>query len=99
MTNKPKAINKRRIAPPGYIAVNKNLAEHLYNKGRNITLCGNNVSSYHVFSGWCLGYTVNSCDGKVKFQNHVNDFLSYLDKELGTYAVFYVKESDVKEDM
>jgi hypothetical protein len=56
--------------------------------------------------GWHLGYTINiasahsSYDPYTKettlddFSDIVQSFLSYLDRELGYYCVYYVKETD-----
>lgn len=96
----------KRYCPQGYVAVTKPLARKLYELGYSVTFCGNNVNAYHVFNGWHLGCTMNISerDGTYNpytketipddFQDVVNNFLSYLDKELGTYCVYYVKQSD-----
>ena len=90
-------VNKRRYAPQGYTAVTKPLARQLYNAGVAVTLCGNNVNSFHVFGGWHLGCTITKDwpQGYESFDDIVSNFLSYLDHELGTYSVFYVKTSDL----
>lgn len=86
----------KRHCPTGYVAVTKPLAEQLYNANVDLTLCGNNVNSYHVFGGWHIGCTVKSiCEDSTEFSSILVDFLHYLDPELGTYAVFYVKKSDL----
>lgn len=92
----------KRIAPKGYVAVTKQLAELLYNQDVTVTMCGNNVNSYHVFEGWCLGYTFNKRGITERsayewtFTRIVNNFMFYLEKELGTYPVFYVQSTGVK---
>ena len=91
----------RRIAPQGYVAVTKPLAKDLYEKNIDVTLAGNNINAYHIFGGWHLGYTVNKKEVEEKttadhsFQDICNNFLMYLEDELGTYPVFYVKKEDV----
>jgi hypothetical protein len=96
----------KRDSPQGYVAVTKPLARKLYELGYNVTLAGNNINSYHIFEGWHLGYTINiasapsSYDPYTKettlddFSYIVQSFLSYLDRELGYYCVYYVKETD-----
>ena len=83
----------KRIAPEGYVAVTRKLAELLYSDGYSVTVCGNNVTSFHVFDGWHLGCTVQRdiLDDK-SFDVLLNSFMFYLDSELGTYPVFYVKQ-------
>lgn len=48
-------------------------------------IAGNNVNSFHYFSGWCL-----ACPIEVKsleeLEQNLNSFLFYLDPELGRYA-------------
>ncbi len=91
-------INTRRVAPKGYVAVTKKLAERLYDEGKLIRLCGNKVRSWHVFGGWCLGMTAcNQAAGSYDytFNELCENFLSYLDRELGSYIVFYVKHGDL----
>ena len=91
-------VNKNRIAPSGYVAVTRPLAEKLWKEGKNVTLCGNDVNSFHVFDGWRLGCTVSSslewCYSKT-FEDVVNNFLFYLEAELGKYPVFYIKQNDL----
>ena len=83
-----------REAPEGYVAVTKLLAQSIYNAGKSVTLCGNNINAFHVFGGWHLGCTVSKDTHAQCFDDIVNSFLSYLDKELGSYVVFYVKKED-----
>lgn len=97
-------VTKRR-APTGYAAVTRPLAFHLYEAGKQVTLCGNNVNSFHVFGGWFLGCTIAKpltddyecpqLEKDMQFFTLSNDFLSYMDKELGRYVVYYVKRSDL----
>jgi hypothetical protein len=94
------AYATRRLAPVGYIAITKPLAQELYEHGHAITLCGNNVHAYHVFNGWYLGHTMRRCSmtehyPSEEFAANVASFLSYLEKELGTYVVYYVKASAI----
>ena len=95
----------KRYCPSGYVAVTKPLARKLYESGIEITLCGNNVDSYHIFGGWHLGYTINCHEENktdyngvpVDFQTIIDSYASYnLGNELGRYAVFYVKKEEVK---
>ena len=85
----------RRVAPQGYVAVTKPLAELIYNAGKLVTLCGNNVNVFHVFDGWHLSCTIIKDMHVQCFNNSVNSFLSYLDKELGSYVVFYIRREDI----
>ena len=92
----------RRQAPAGYVAVTRPLAKTLYEQGYAVTLCGNNVNSFHVFDGWHLGYATQkdnrheAPEDRPTFDSIVGSFVSYLDKELGTYAVYYVKREDYR---
>ena len=90
------AYQTKRLAPPGYMAVTRPLAQQLYDREVPVTLCGNNVTSFHVFGGWCLGRTVqkNQMEGR-QFENIVNGFLFYLEPELGRYVVFYVRKDSL----
>jgi len=103
----PAALNKRRLAPHGYVAVNKPMAKALYEQGITVTLCGNNVNNYHVFGGWHLGHTINRKEIDTQYagfpdlaalytwEHRCSDMLSYLDKELGTYLVYFVAAKDL----
>ncbi len=91
-------VNKRRAAPQGYVAVTKKLAERLYDEGKPITLCGNRVRSFYVFDGWYLGMTVSVQDTReygYNFNDYCENYLNGLDRELGSYIVFYVKLEDL----
>lgn len=81
----------KRVAPEGHVAVNKTVARKLYERGRNITLCGNKVRPCHVFDGWGLGCTVNKQNFDQSFDNIVHIFILSQDSGLGAYAVFYVE--------
>jgi hypothetical protein len=92
-------VNTRRDAPRGYVAIDKNLARELYNKQIEIAVCGNNVNAFHVFGGWHLGYTPSAeCMIESTFDDMLNNFLFYLDAELGRYPVFYTKRENIKEE-
>ena len=83
----------KRIAPAGYVAVTRKLAEVLYNESYPVTVCANNVNSFHVFDGWGLGCTFqNEKHDNNRFNVLLNSFMFYLEKELGTYPVFYVRQ-------
>jgi len=86
-----------RQAPQGYKAVTKPLAKALFEQGVDVTLAGNNVNSFHIFDGWHLGCTMNlqrMADGYMtSFDAMVDNFLWHLDRELGTYAVYYVPQA------
>ena len=84
----------KRQAPQGYVAVTRPLAEQLYNEGKEITLCGNNVRMFHIFQGWGLGFTANNTQIE-EFQLLVNSFLHHLYPEFGSYPVFYVRKCDI----
>ena len=93
----------KREAPSGYVAVTKPYAAQLYEQGIAITMCLNNVNAYHIFHGWHLGYTIDKASDRqagyddYSFKDFVVSYLSYnANNELGTYAVFYVKASDIK---
>lgn len=96
-----KGYATKRIAPQGYKAVTKPLAESMYNSGYPVTMCGNNVNSYHVFNGWYLGHTIQRCSLSTEFpsegfETNLKSFLFYLESELGYYVVYYVKTSDLQ---
>ena len=84
----------KRIAPQGYVAVTIQLAEQLFNEGKKVTLCGNNVNNFHVFDGWRLGCTIVK-ENDATFTEHVKQFMQYMEKELGRYPVFYVQRGDI----
>ena len=85
----------KRLAPKGYIAIDKPSAKRAFDAGLEVTLCGSNVNSYHVFNGWYLGCTIDKARHEGSYGNDfdsiLNNFLYYLESELGRYAVFYVK--------
>lgn len=89
----------KRIAPDSCVAITKLLAQQLFEEGEQVTLCGNNVNSYHIFDGWNLGCTVvreNVGDEK-SFDDLCKLYLAHLDRELGRYLVFYVKKKVVQK--
>lgn len=89
----------RRLAPSGYIAIDKPSAAKAFDNGVIVTLCGNNVNSYHVFGGWALGISLDKARQDSygnTFDSLCKDFLWALDRELGEYAVFYIKSGDYK---
>src|SRR5690606_14469831 len=51
-------------------------------------MAGNRVAPRHIMDGWCLGPPVefSSLEELEETQNH---FLSFLDRELGTYCAWY----------
>lgn len=83
----------RRAAPAGYVAVDKPLARLCFNKGTEVTLAGNNTNAYHIFNGWHFGCTITDTEGE-DFDRICSDFLSYLDRSLGRYVVFYIRTAD-----
>ena len=90
------AYKTKRLAPQGYVAVNKNLAEILYNEHIPVTIAGNNVNSFHIFNGWTLGCTmvknfIVQYGEENTFSRLVKGFMQYTERELGTYPVFYVE--------
>lgn len=93
----------KREAPAGYVAITKPYAASLYEQGIAVTMCTNNVNAYHIFQGWHLGYTIDkkidtdNGYGDYSFNDFVGSYLSYnANGELGNYAVFYVKASDIQ---
>lgn len=83
----------KRVAPRGYVAVTRKLAQVLYDEGYPLTICGNNVNTFHVFGGWHLGYTLKKDrHNDNTFDDILNSWKHYLERELGTYPVFYVKQ-------
>ncbi len=91
----------KRIAPLGYVAVTKPLARELYLAQKDVTFCGNNVNSFHVFEGWQLGstYCLSSYGPNSSFEDLVKNFLFYLEPELGRYVVFYTKMGLFKNEL
>lgn len=86
----------KRIAPQGYVAITRPLAFLLWKEGYSITICGNNVNSYHVFKGWCLGMTIDKeKDKDYSFLEIVHNYVSYSSAELLRYPVFYVRQEVV----
>lgn len=86
-------ITKRK-GPEGYVAVTKLYAELLHLQGIAVTICGNNVNSYHVFHGWYLGMTLKQGDD---FHKQVNRYVYNSSTELLRYPVFYVKKECIQE--
>ena len=85
------------------MAITKPYAASLYEQGIAVTMCTNNVNAYHIFQGWHLGYTIDKESDKqggysdYSFDDLVKSYLSYgVNGELGHYAVFYVKTSDIQ---
>ena len=95
MTTDLKLRKTKRYAPKGYIAIDKPSAKRAFDAGLAVTICGSNVNSFHVFGGWGLGCTIDKAKHEGEYGNDfdaiLNNFLFYLDPELGRYAVFYVK--------
>lgn len=82
----------KRIAPYGYVAVTKPLAQLLYNEGYAVTICGSNVNSYHVFKGWRLGATVDNVKDKdYTFDTIISNYEMYNVGGLSKHVVFYVR--------
>lgn len=89
-------VNKRREAPKGFVCVDINLAKRLFEQHIEMTIAGNNVNSFHIFGGWCLGYTPS--DEAATFQTFdeiLNNWISHLEPELGSYPVFYVSKKNL----
>jgi hypothetical protein len=89
------AYKTKRHSPKGYVAVTKLMARELWSKGCDVTFCGNNVNSYHVFGGWRLGYTSNKEYSERCFDAVCIDMLSYMEDELGRYLVYYVRSDAI----
>lgn len=85
-------VTRERSCPIGYVTVTKPLARILHTAGMSVTICGDNVDSFHVFDGWHLGYTIPLSED---FDVCCRDFLSYLESEVGNYLVFYTKKENV----
>ena len=92
-----------RIAPEGYQYIDRNLAKAVYQADKPITIHGNNINSYQIFEGWRLGYTVQKSDQEsragvyddVSLEGIVRRYMSYLEPELGRYAVYCVRKGDL----
>lgn len=90
-------INSRRLAPAGYVSITKPYARLLYESGKEITIAGNNVNRFHIIEGWHLGYSTTMEEQEQRhFEDVCRYFLHYLDRELGSYAVYYAKQEDIK---
>lgn len=81
----------KRLAPVGYVAIDRPSAKLAYEEGYVVTICGNNVNRYHVFDGWHLGYSFSRLS-EADWEATVSSFMSHLDKELGRYPVFYIRK-------
>ena len=82
-----------RIAPTGYVYVDRPLAEVLFDAGVPVTMHGNNINSYHVFGGWQLGCTaaLRDTDEVQPFASICAGYMYYnMEPELGKYLVFCV---------
>ncbi len=92
-----KLTKTARLAPKGYVAINRPSAKRAFEAGLEVTVAGNNVNSFHIFNGWHLGCTIDKARHEGEYGNDfdsiVANFMSYLDRELGTYPVFYVKSN------
>lgn len=86
----------RRIAPQGYIAIDRPSAKLAFEADLPVTIAGNNVNSYHIFSGWYLGCTIDRVRCDESFESIVRNFCWFLEPELGRYPVFYVQASEVQ---
>ena len=51
-------------------------------------MAGNNVAAFHITAGWCLGTPVEFSSLE-QLEETRNNFLYYLDRELGTYCAWY----------
>ncbi len=94
----PKGHWTTRQPPTGYVCIDVYLAHRMFDAKLACTMTGNNVNAWHVFGGWRLGYTW-SIDAMTDqtFAELLNNWLYYLDSELGSYPVFYARKSDLKK--
>ena len=85
----PKAIRGQSIR--GYTKVSRKQVEKLFKTDRNFDgfIVGNKVSSFYFFGGWHLACEFIA-DSQKDFNNKVNSFLFYLDKELGNNIAIYI---------
>jgi hypothetical protein len=89
-------VNKRRITPKGYVCVDIHLAKRLFDQQIEFTIAGNNINSFHIFNGWYLGYTPSlEAMTEQTFDALLNNWIFYLDPELGSYPVFYVSKENL----
>lgn len=88
----------KRHAPSGYVAIDIHLAHRMFDARLACTMIGNNVNSHHVFNGWHLGYTwSNDAMTDQSFDALLNNFMFYLDRELGSYPVFFTRQENIKK--
>jgi hypothetical protein len=82
------------------IKINKVKARKLYSEGKEIILCGDRVSSFHILGGWSLGCPIKFSDenpymdksASDSFDDRVNGFEFYLESELGRRSAYYIQK-------
>jgi len=92
----PKAV--RGCSLPGFIRINsRQLATLFRDPDFRFTgfIVGNNVSPFHFFGGWHLACRLDGLN-REDFDRSINSFLFYLDPELGTRAVIFVRPSAIR---
>ena len=84
----------------GLIKIAESSARNLFDLGIPLTVVGNNVNDFHFFGGWHLAYPLDSQryneDG-VSFDRFLNQYLAYLEPELGRSAAFFVDQKYVSD--
>ena len=83
----------KREVPYGWTYIARDVARRVWESNDyRIVMHGNNVNHYHIFHGWHLGYEPNDEVRGGNFDDAVGGFMSYLDKELGTYPCFLARK-------
>jgi hypothetical protein len=86
----------KRVAPPGYVAITRSLAEVLFNAGHAVTLCGSKVNNFGVFDNEHYGFTVTKDTADRPFALLIYDYRERLPKSLGRECVYYARREDAE---
>jgi hypothetical protein len=78
--------------------INKNTIKANFRRGITFEgyISGNNVNSFHILNGWCLGMPVK-CETLEELEKICRDFLWYLDKELGNRVAFWIEVTGFRD--
>lgn len=74
--------------------INKRKTRELFAQNKPFIIVGDNVNEYHIISGWHCGLRIDPkhyVPSEWTFEDMVNNFQFYLERELGRRAAFYIE--------
>lgn len=81
----------RRVAPQGYVAVTRPLAEILFERGHRVTICSDKVNEFDVFDRHKMGFTVSKATADRPFALLVYDFRQTMPPTMRKNCVYYAE--------